>query len=109
MKLRILLGIALLVSTITLTACDNSENPEAEGNTWAVACEGETCNVNETENKEAKMQIANPASEKCLADGGTLLPKKDSEGGEIAICQLPDGTLCEEWEYYNGKCPGVTA
>jgi len=54
------------------------------------------------------MQIANPASEKCLADGGTLLPQKDSEGGEYAICQLANGTVCEEWSYYRGECPGVT-
>jgi putative hemolysin len=43
------------------------------------------------------VEVANPASEKCMHDGGTL---------EIAtgMCSFPDGRECDEWAYYRGEC-----
>lgn len=43
---------------------------------------------------------ANPASEFCVKQGGKLEMKKDKDGGEYALCHLPDGTVVEEWEYF---------
>lgn len=51
----------------------------------------------------SKMQIANPASEYCIQQGGTLEIVKDKDGNEIGMCKLPDGTVIEEWELYRSQ------
>jgi len=48
--------------------------------------------------------LANPASVKCAADGGTSVIKKDATGGEYSDCTFPNGAACEEWAYYRGEC-----
>ncbi len=48
--------------------------------------------------------LANPASVQCIERGGTLLPQRDANGGEYAICVLPDGSRCEEWARFRGEC-----
>lgn len=57
----------------------------------------------ETRN-ENPTKIANPASEKCLSLGYSLKIQKDERGGEFGICVFPDGTLCDEWEFFRGEC-----
>lgn len=44
--------------------------------------------------------IANPASEYCVAQGGTIEIVTENEG-EVGYCNLPDGRRIEEWEFYN--------
>jgi hypothetical protein len=52
------------------------------------------------------VQIANPASQKCVSDGGTL-EIIDQSGGQLGICHFSDGTVCEEWAYFRNECaPG---
>jgi uncharacterized protein len=51
--------------------------------------------------------IANPASVFCVEQGGTLEFVDDSDG-QLAYCNLPDGTRIEEWEYYRSQNPTVT-
>jgi putative hemolysin len=52
-------------------------------------------------------QIANPASEYCTEQGGTLDIRQDAGGGQVGYCQFDDGTECEEWSYFRGDCrPG---
>ena len=51
--------------------------------------------------------LANPASEYCEANGGTVEIREDESGGQIGYCIFPDGSECEEWAYYRGECqPG---
>jgi putative hemolysin len=45
-------------------------------------------------------QVANPASEYCVAQGGEV-EIVDEDGGQVGYCNLPDGTRVEEWEYFN--------
>jgi putative hemolysin len=47
--------------------------------------------------------IANPASTKCLSDGGQ---EKVIDGllGQSGLCMFPDGSVCDEWAYYRGEC-----
>ena len=81
---------------------------------WKVTADGEeynlVCNysddlwdwtINYTPVNEP--EIWNPASEYCIANGGTfeIISSSTAIYGE---CTLPDGTKCEEWEYYNGEC-----
>ncbi|MFA5106296.1 MAG: DUF333 domain-containing protein [Candidatus Micrarchaeia archaeon] len=49
--------------------------------------------------------MTNPASTNCIANGGTLNIAKDANGGEVGMCTLADGTVCEEWAYFRGECP----
>ncbi|SPO31953.1 uncharacterized protein UTRI_06677_B [Ustilago trichophora] len=49
------------------------------------------------------VQIANPASEYCIQQGGTLQIVKDAQGNEVGMCKLPDGTVVEEWAFFRSQ------
>jgi hypothetical protein len=50
-------------------------------------------------------QMANPASVNCIDKGGSLKMVEDGSGGQVGMCTLPDGVVCEEWAYMRGECP----
>ncbi len=54
---------------------------------------------------EPSVGIANPASENCVKQGGTLSIQKNGGGGEYGICIFEDNLQCEEWAMFNGDCP----
>jgi len=54
-------------------------------------------------------QLANPASVNCEKNGGTLDIVTDETGGQVGMCVLKDGTVCEEWAYFRGECPVAKA
>ena len=66
---------------------------------FAVACLA-LAGCSKTENAE----IANPASVYCEDNWGTL-EIITSETGTYWECTLPDWTVCEEWDYFEGRCP----
>jgi len=47
--------------------------------------------------------IANPASQKCIEDGGDLKILNEPEG-ERGVCFFSDGSVCDEWAYFRGEC-----
>jgi putative hemolysin len=49
--------------------------------------------------------IANPASENCVAQGGTLAIEERGDGGQYGICYFEDNRQCEEWALLRGDCP----
>jgi CubicO group peptidase (beta-lactamase class C family)/putative hemolysin len=51
--------------------------------------------------------IANPASEFCVAQGGTV-EIVDEAGGQVGYCNLPDGSRVEEWEYFRTQTGATT-
>ncbi|HSQ27855.1 MAG TPA: DUF333 domain-containing protein [Anaerolineales bacterium] len=54
--------------------------------------------------------LANPASQHCEQNGGTIQIRSDSAGGQYGVCVFADGTQCEEWAFYRGECsPGNAA
>lgn len=54
--------------------------------------------------------LANPASQYCAQNGGTLQLRTDSSGGQYGVCLFSDGTECEEWAFFRGECkPGNSA
>lgn len=81
----IVTGLALALST---AACGGSDSPEPTDST--------------------STRIANPASEFCVAQGGTL-DVVDEQAGQVGYCTLPDGTRVEEWEYFRANSPDATA
>ncbi|MBX3016233.1 MAG: DUF333 domain-containing protein, partial [Caldilineaceae bacterium] len=50
--------------------------------------------------------MANPASENCVAQGGTLEIRQGTDG-EVGYCLFADGSQCEEWAFMRNECaPG---
>jgi putative hemolysin len=54
--------------------------------------------------KNIKQEIGNPASQYCLEHGGLLAIRSSGDGNQEGICQFPDGSECEEWQYFKGEC-----
>ncbi len=52
-----------------------------------------------------QVSLANPAATYCFLMGysSTIL---ESKKGQVGACVLPDGSICDEWEFYSGKCGG---
>jgi len=48
--------------------------------------------------------LPNPASVFCEKQGGSLEIRKDKEGNEKGFCIFEDGSECDEWNFYYGKC-----
>lgn len=51
-------------------------------------------------------QIANPASEFCVEQGGEV-EIVDEADGQVGYCNLPDGTIVEEWAYFREQTGGT--
>jgi len=47
--------------------------------------------------------LANPASTNCIDHNGSLQIVDTSEG-QVGMCALPSGKVCEEWAYFRGEC-----
>jgi hypothetical protein len=50
-------------------------------------------------------QIANPASENCVKQGGKLILETREGGSQYGVCAFSDGRQCEEWAMFRGECP----
>lgn len=88
---RILLRAFKLVSIVCIT-------------TILVGC-ASTATPQPTPTSEPAAQIANPASENCVKQGGTLVIQKRGDGGEYGVCLFEDNRQCEEWALFRGECP----
>jgi len=75
---------------------------------FAAACGGSDSpsTTEPTSDSDDSSQIANPASEFCIEQGGTL-EIVDEADGQVGYCTLPDGTRVEEWEYYRSQNPDM--
>jgi putative hemolysin len=49
-------------------------------------------------------QLANPASQNCVARGGTLKIERRPDGGQYGVCVFADNYQCEEWALFRGEC-----
>lgn len=47
-------------------------------------------------------EMANPASVHCINAGGKLTIQRTPQG-EVGMCQLPSGKVCEEWALFRGE------
>jgi putative hemolysin len=50
-------------------------------------------------------QLANPASQNCVARGGGLKIERRPGGGQFGVCVFTDNYQCEEWALFRGECP----
>ena len=58
-----------------------------------------------TQSQATPAQIANPASQNCIQQGGTLSIQTRGDGGQYGICLFEDNRQCEEWALLRGDCP----
>jgi putative hemolysin len=58
-----------------------------------------------TPTPESAAQIANPASQNCVEQGGTLVIQERPDGGQYGVCTFEDNKQCEEWAMFRGECP----
>jgi putative hemolysin len=56
------------------------------------------------EETDEDIQLANPASEYCIEEGGTIEIRTAEDGSQTGYCIFPDGTECEEWAFFRGEC-----
>ncbi len=60
------------------------------------------------DNQELNIGMANSASVYCVGQGGKL-EIREGEGGQYGVCVMPDGTECDEWEFFRTKvCGGAS-
>ena len=55
--------------------------------------------------KEGDSKIANPASQYCIEQGGTIVIQQRGDGGENGVCIFEENRQCEEWALLRGDCP----
>ncbi len=49
--------------------------------------------------------MANPASQNCEKQGGSLTIEQRPDGGQYGVCYFADNMQCEEWALMRGECP----
>ena len=86
-RLRILRLILALCFTTTAVGCAPATQPQP------------------TPTPGSTGQIANPASENCVEQGGTLVIQERGDGGQYGVCTFEDNRQCEEWAMLRGDCP----
>jgi putative hemolysin len=65
------------------------------------------CSAGETPTTPTSPAIANPASENCIQQGGTLIMQSRGALGEYGVCVFQDNLQCEEWALLRGDCPAT--
>ena len=63
----------------------------------------EECQIEKINDNSEDVQLANPASVNCFEKGGKL-SIVDKTDGQVGMCTLSNGVVCEEWEYFRGEC-----
>ncbi len=61
--------------------------------------------ISQEEAAETPTQIANPASQNCIEQGGMLTIEERGDGGQFGVCYFEDNRQCEEWALLRGDCP----
>jgi putative hemolysin len=56
------------------------------------------------ETKNPNTGLANPASVYCINHGGLEITRTDNTGAQQGFCKFPNGSVCDEWEYFRGEC-----
>jgi putative hemolysin len=84
MNAKLIFSLFLVISMLTLTACNQVVVDATPGS-----------------------GLPNPASVFCEENNGTLELRTDEAGNVTGVCVFADGSQCEEWAYSRGECkPG---
>ena len=89
------------------TPAPQEELPAPQEESPAIEKKETKTQINKTGKLGGKTKIANPASVNCIDKGGKL-EIMDGKGGQFGVCIFKDGSRCEEWSFFRGKCaPGT--
>jgi putative hemolysin len=80
-----------LISVFAIMACTNDNSSQSEQDP-------------SQEKKDAETATADPASDYCQENSGTLQIRKDGEGNAYGLCIFANGSECDLWAYYRGTC-----
>jgi putative hemolysin len=69
----------------------------------SISCTNQPNNPSGSPSPSSGTQIANPASQNCIAKGGKLEIRTNT-AGQFGVCVFTDGSECDEWEYYRNTC-----
>jgi len=58
-------------------------------------------------NASAQSTLANPASQNCVAKGGTITIETNPKSAEYGVCVFADNLQCEEWAMLQCRTGGV--
>ena len=84
--------LLIAAGIIVLALCAHWYSAQKNGSTTGV-------------NTEQRTGIANPASVNCVQTLGGTLEIADRADGQIGLCHLKDGRVCEEWALMrDGTC-----
>lgn len=118
MKNILIAGLLVLLGIVAFLALDYFTPDEQSINNFAQCVEngnpvmesyprqcraGDKLFVEQVDNQQT-IGMANPASVKCVNDGGSLQIETDETGGQYGMCTFADGSQCEEWAYFRGDC-----
>lgn len=83
--------------------------PVLQAALFSVLCFLSGCSMpvsgNNAPHTQSVTALANPASQFCVKQGGTLTIQKRGDGGEYGVCVFEDNRQCEEWALLRGACP----
>ncbi len=82
-----------------VSAC--AVTPEQQLYTVTLDCAVETKPAEAT----SETDMANPASQNCIEQGGKLEIEERGDGGQFGVCYFEDNLQCEEWAMLRGDCP----
>jgi putative hemolysin len=51
-----------------------------------------------------QVNMPNPASVYCTQNGNKLEIRTAADGSQYGVCVFPDGSTCDEWDYFRGEC-----
>ncbi|MGD2079144.1 MAG: beta-Ala-His dipeptidase, partial [Chloroflexota bacterium] len=95
----ILMNTLLVLALAFLAGCQVQESPIPATDTPAPPAE------TAQPEQESAPEMANPASENCIDQGGTLEIEERADGGQFGVCYFEDNRQCEEWALLRGDCP----
>ncbi|MBA7716977.1 hypothetical protein ES703_126062 [subsurface metagenome] len=94
MKRQIIVIGAIVLVSISLVGCNSSERAKLRGeNEPGVRRE-----------KQKFVGMPDPSAVYCARLGYKIKVVTDDEGGQYGVCIFPDGSECEAWAFYRGKC-----
>jgi len=88
MKKRIVIFLIVVLMVVSLSACTILQNQAVSDQAADVPESG----------------MPNPASVFCEQSGNKLEIRTASDGSQSGVCIFQDGSTCDEWAYFKGKC-----
>ena len=95
-----ILMIALSVSRISAIKKTTTKKTSTKTTTTKKATTGNKNTTKLIVPSEPALGMANPDSKFCEDKGGKSITVKDKDGNETGKCQLKNGTIIDEWDYY---------